>query len=150
MTPAEEGTSFASTITNPNHKLSKAGRRRFNSEIRELKKTFELNPALFNRQWHERVQGWINEIHRRAHNWEEGETFTDELTREGIIERGRTHVFGVIDIAESVIQACGSEIAARVGPSTKRLLTNECVKSVARVVDNRLNQLVDKNYGRTR
>ncbi len=150
ISAAEGGKSFASTITNPDHKLRKAGRRRFNNEIRELRETFKLNPALFERQWHKRVQGWMHEIQRRARNWAEGENLTNEITREGIIERGRTHVFGVVLIAESVMQACGPEINAKVGPETTRILTNECVKSVATVVDNRLNQLVDKKYGRTR
>lgn len=140
--------SFASAITNPEHKLSKAGRRRFNKEIRELSETFKLNPALFERQWHKRVQGWLHEVHRRAKNWADGESFSDSETREGIVERGRTHVFGVVEIAKSVMLAFAPEIKAKVGAETTRILTNECVKSVAQVVDNRLNQLVDKKYRR--
>lgn len=142
--------SFASLVTNPDHEMSKAGRRRFNKEIRELRETFEINPALFERQWNRRVQGWLHEVHRRAKNWADGEEFTASDTREGIFEKGHTHVFGVVKIAETVMTACGPEMQAKLEKETLRTLNNECSKAVGKVVDARLNKLIGTKYRQIR
>lgn len=140
----------ASLASELRFKLSKAGKRRFNKEIRELRETFETNPALFERRWNQRVQGWLHEVHRRAKNWAEGEYPKDSDTRERIIERGRTHVFGVVKIAVSVILACGREIRSKVEKETLQTISNECTKAVAGVVDARLNNLIGSRHKRIR
>jgi hypothetical protein len=129
-------------------KLSKAGRRRLNAQVKELRELCEKDPIIFRRQWHKRVQGWLHEVHRRANNWAEGTEFRNAESREGIIERGRTHVFGVVEIAEHFIKACGTSVSERVEKDTLSILSGECTKAVAAVIDRRLNYLVDKKYKR--
>lgn len=137
-------------LTNRNHKVSPRTRRRFNKQIRDLRDTFFLNRDLFDRRWDRLIQGWLHEIHHRATCWAEGKEFTDEITKEQIIEQGQMMVFGVIEIADSVLEACGPEIQSLVGTNTKELLKNESIRAVARVVDHRLNFPVDRHYHRKR
>lgn len=130
--------------------FSRAGRRRFNAQVRTLREMFGENRELFDREWRKLLQGWLNEAHRRAKNWAEGEEFRNAESREGIIERGRTHVFGLLENADALIEALGPEISVRVGNETRSLLTNECTKAVAAVVDHRLNYMVDHRIYRRR
>ncbi|QYO65289.1 hypothetical protein [Leptolyngbya sp. 7M] len=131
--------------------LSRAGRRRFNRQISELQKLFSIDPIRFRSSWNKLVLGWLNEIHRRAKNWASGDEFRNTESAERLAERGRTEVFGVVEIAESVMHACGLEIEGAVSDSARSILQAECVKAVARVVDNRLNYMIDhKNYRRAK
>ena len=127
--------------------MSKAGRRRFNSQAAEFRRLAQKEPALFRREWKKRVLGWLYEIHRRARNWSEGTEFRNTETAEGLAERGRTHVFGVVECAERFIAACGQQCEDTVGDETRAVLKAECVPAVARVIDLRLNRMIDhKNY----
>lgn len=128
--------------------LSRAGRRKFNKKIRDLKEALELNPMLFNRRWNRLVQGWLHEIHRRANAWAISDDKLKEYSKSQLIDMGQLEVFEVVDIAESVIEASGIEIRARVGAATVRELKNECVKAIAGVIDQRLNYQIDKKVYR--
>src|SRR4051812_44144524 len=80
--------------------FSRAGKRRFNSRVQSLLSLLAWNEGLFLREWHKLVQGWLSEVHRRAKIWREGAEFHNTQSTEGIIDEGRLHVFGVLDIAE--------------------------------------------------
>lgn len=109
------------------------------------------NEKLFQREWHKQVQEWLCVIHRRARNWREGVEFRNAENANGAIERGRTHVFGVLLLADTLLTACGAEIEKLVGAQTRQLLSSECTKAVASVCDNRLNYMIDhKNYRRAK
>jgi len=128
--------------------LSRAGRRRFNKRIRDLKETFELNPQLFHRRWNRIVQGWLHEIHRRANAWAIPDEQLKEFSKAELIDMFKLEVFEVVDIAESIIEASGLEIAEGVRAATIGELKNECVKAVAAVIDQRLNYQIDKKVYR--
>jgi hypothetical protein len=123
--------------------FSRAGKRRFNSRVKSLVSLLKKNEQLFRREWQKLVQGWLNEIHRRAMSWREGAEFRNVESVDGPIEQGRTRVFGVLEIAEAMLVACGDDVERLVGEETRRLLTNECVKAVAILCDGRLNYMVD-------
>lgn len=129
--------------------MSRAGRRRFNGKIRDLTETFDMNPALFHRRWNNLVQGWMREVHRRANAWAIPTEELQHYSKEQLVEIGKIEVFEVVEIARSVIESCGTGISKTIGATTIDELTNECVKAVAAVVDQRLDYQVDKRmYGR--
>ena len=123
--------------------FSRAGKRRFNSRVSSLASLLKKNEQLFRREWQKLVQGWLNEVHRRANSWREGVEFRNVENVDGPIEQGRTRIFGVLEIAEAMLAACGDDVEKLVGEETLRLLTNECVKAVAILCDGRLNHMVD-------
>lgn len=132
-------------------KFSRNGQRRFNKQVKTLINLSQSNEKLFLREWNKQVQEWLRAIHRRAKNWKEGVEFRNTETTDGSIERGRTQVFGVLLLADTLLQACGEKIEKSVGSETRQLLTSECVKAVALVCDNRLNYMIDhKNYRRAK
>jgi hypothetical protein len=122
--------------------FSRAGKRRFNSRVNSLVSLLKKNEQLFRREWEKLVQGWLNEVHRRANSWREGAEFRNVESVVGPIEQGRARVFGVLEIAEAMLAACGDDVEKLVGEETRRLLTNECVKAVAILCDGRLNYMV--------
>lgn len=128
--------------------MSRAGRRRFNKRIRDLKETLKVNPALFSRRWNKLVKGWLHEAHRRANAWAIPDDQLKDYTKEQLIDMGKLEVFEVVEVAKSVIEACGPEISEKVGEMTVNEVTNECIKAVAGVVDHRLNFMVDKRIYR--
>ena len=128
--------------------MSRAGRRRFNKRIRDLKEALKLNPDLFDRRWNKLVKGWLREAHRRANAWGIPDDQLKNYAKEQLIDIGKLEVFEVVEIAKSVIEACGPEISEKIGAMTVNQVTNECIKAVARVVDQRLNFPVDRHYGR--
>lgn len=131
--------------------LSRTATRRLNAQAKEFKRLLENEPTIFRREWNKRVIGWLGEIQRRAKNWSVADEIRNDLSAEELGERGRDQVFGVVDLADSMIAKCGSECERLVGTDTRKTLTNECVKAVAAVVDQRLNYLIDhKNYGRAK
>ena len=65
-----------------------------------------------------------------------------------LIDMFKLEVFEVVDIAESIIEASGLEIAEGVRAATIGELKNECVKAVAAVIDQRLNYQIDKKVYR--
>lgn len=123
--------------------FSRAGKRRFNSRVNSLVSLLKKNEQLFLREWQKLVQGWLNEVHRRANSWREGAEFRNIESVDGPIEQGRARVFGVLEISEAMLAACGDNVEKLVGEETRRLLTNECVKAVASICGGRLNQMVD-------
>lgn len=128
--------------------FSRAGKRRFNSRVNSLVSLLKKNEELFRREWQKLVQGWLNEVHRRAKNWREGPELRNVESADGPIEQGRARVFGVLDIAEAMLAACGEDVEKLVGEETRRLITNECVKAVATLCDRRLNYMVDHSIYR--
>jgi hypothetical protein len=123
--------------------FSRTGKRRFNSRVNSLVALFKKDERVFRREWQKLMQGWLNEVHRRAKNWREGAEFRNIEGLDGPIEQGRTHIFGVLEIAETMLSACGDDVEKLVGSETRRALTNECVKAVAILCDGRLNHMVD-------
>lgn len=123
--------------------FSRAGQRRFNSRVRGLLSLLEQNEKLFLREWHRQVQGWLGEIHYRASNWRNGTELRSAEDPDGVFEQGRTQIFGILNVADSLLVACGSEAERIVGDETRCLLINECIKAVASVCDGRLNHMVD-------
>ena len=123
--------------------FSRTGRRRFNSRVNSLVSLFKKDERVFRREWQKLMQGWLNEVHRRAKTWREGGEFRNIESVDGPIEQGRIHIFGVLEIAEAMLSACGDEVEKVVGEETRRVLTNECVKAVAILCDGRLNHMVD-------
>jgi len=128
--------------------MSRQVRRKFNKRIRDLKETLKLNPDLFDRRWNKLVKGWLHEAHRRANAWGIPDDQLKDYTKEQLIDMGKLEVFEVVEIAKSVIEACGPEISEKVGAMTVNQVTNECIKAVAGVVDHRLNFMVDKRIYR--
>lgn len=128
--------------------FSRAGKRRFNKRVNTLVFLMKENEKLFRREWHKQVQGWLNEVQRRAKIWREGADVRNSESVDGSIVHGRTKIFGVLEIAEAMLAACGTEIESMVGDETRRLLTNECTKAVANICDSRLNHLVDHHLYR--
>lgn len=123
--------------------FSRTGKRRFNSRVNSLVSSFGKDERLFRREWQKLIQGWLNEVHRRAKNWRQGVEFRNIEGVDGAIEQGRTHVFGVLEVAEAMLAACGGDVGKLVGEETRRVLTNECVKAVAILCDARLHHMVD-------
>lgn len=128
--------------------FSRAGKRRFNKRVNTLVSLLKQNEKLFRREWHKQVQGWLSEVHRRARNWREGAEFRNAENVDGSIVQGRAQVFGVLEIAEAMLAACGADVEKIVGAETRRVLTNECVKAVATICDGRLNYMVDRHLYR--
>jgi hypothetical protein len=128
--------------------FSRAGKRRFNKRVNSLVSLQKENGKLFWREWHKQVQGWLNEVHRRAKDWREGAEFRNSESVDGSIVRGRAEIFGVLEIAEKMLAACGADVDRMVGDETRRVLTNECVKAVASICDGRLNYMVDHHLYR--
>jgi hypothetical protein len=124
-------------------RFSRSGKRRFNSRVNSLVSSFKNNERLFQREWQKLIQGWLNEVHRRAKNWRQGVEFRNVEGVDGAIEQGRTHIFGVLETAEAMLAACGGDVEKSIGEETRRLLTNECVKAFAILCDGRLNHMVD-------
>ena len=79
--------------------MSRAGRRRFNKRIRDLKETLDLNPELFNRRWNRIVQGWLHEIHHRANIWAIPDDKFKEYSKAELIDMGQLEIFEVVDLA---------------------------------------------------
>lgn len=125
------------------HKYSRGGKRKFNARVRQLKQLFTKSPAIFHREWQKLVTGWLYEIRNRATDWAEGLDVRDIDGPEGLVESGRLQVFGVLDIANTVLDGCGPEIEAEVGARTRSTLESECVKQVALVVDTRLSYMIN-------
>jgi hypothetical protein len=123
--------------------FSRAGKRRFNKRVDSLVSLLKLNEKLFRSEWHKQVQGWLSEVHRRAKNCGEGAEFRNAENVNSSIEQGRTHIFGVLEIAEAMLAACGSNVEKMVGEETRQLLANECIKAVAYICDARLNYMVN-------
>lgn len=123
--------------------FSRAGKRRFNSRVNSLVSLINKDKELFRREWQKLTQGWLNEVHSRANSWREGAELRNVESVDGPIEQGRTRIFGVLEIAEAMLAACGDDVEKLVGEETRRLLTNECVKAVATLCDGRLNYMVD-------
>jgi len=128
--------------------FSRSGKRRFNSRVKVLVSLLKKNEALFQREWQKLVQGWLNEVQWRAKDWREGAEVRNVESADGSIEQGRTRVFGVLDIAEAMLVACGGDVEKIVGEETRRLITNECVKAVATLCDSRLNYMVNQRVYR--
>lgn len=124
-------------------KFSRAGKRRFNKRVSSLHFLLEQNEKLFLREWDKLVQNWLFEIHHRARDWREGKEFRNSESSEGTLERGRTHIYGILDIAEAYLKAAGETAELLVGGETRRVLTNECARTVASICDGRTNYLVD-------
>lgn len=128
--------------------FSRAGKRRFNKRVSTLVSFLKQSEKLFRREWHKQVQGWLSEIHRRANNWREGAEFRNAESGDGSVVRGRAQIFGILEIAEAMLAACGTDVDLMVGDETRRVLTNECVKAVANICDGRLNYMVDHHLYR--
>src|SRR4051812_3668072 len=124
-------------------KFSRAGKRRFNKHVASFVSLLGRDEKLFRREWHKQVQGWLNEAHRRAGNWLEGARFRNAATADGLVAEGRARIFGVLDIAEVMLAACGAHVEELVGEETRRLLTAECTKAVANVCDSWLHYMVN-------
>lgn len=128
--------------------FSRTAKRRFNKRVNSLVSLMKQNEKLFRREWHKLVQGWLSEVHRRARDWREGREFRNTESLDGSIVKGRAQIFGVLEIAETMLVACGTDIEKMVGEETRRLLKNECVKAVANICDGRLNYMVDRHLYR--
>lgn len=128
--------------------LSRVGRRRFNSRARYLVSLLTRSEELFRREWEKLVRGWLNEVHRRAKNWSEGAEMRNVASADGLAEKDGTLIFGVLEAAEALLFACGDDVEKLVGEETRKLITNECVKAVARLWDPRLNYMVNQGVYR--
>lgn len=123
--------------------FSRAGKRRFNSRVSSLVSLLDKNEELFRREWQKLVQGWLSEVRLRANIWREGAGVRNFESVGGLVEPGRARVFGVLDIVEETLAACGEDIERLVGVETRWLIANECVKAVATLCDGRLNYMVN-------
>lgn len=120
-------------------KFNRRSRHQYKTRVRMFSDLLDQNEQLFLREWNKLVVGWVSEIHRRRKNWQESADFRNEKNHDGVIETGRTRIFGVIKLAEMYLEACGEKAEKLVGEATRQVLTNECSKAVAIVVDGRLN-----------
>jgi hypothetical protein len=102
-------------------RFSRASKRRFNSRVNLLVSLLRNDEGLFQREWQKLVQGWLNEVHHRAKNWREGAEFRNAESVDGLIEQGRTHIFGVLEITEAMLSACGDDVEKLVGEETRRV-----------------------------
>lgn len=123
-------------------RFSRAGKRRFNKRVNHLVALFRQDEQLFRREWHKQVQGWLREVHRRAKSWHLGSLRCYVESADGLLVPGGEHIFGLLEIANAMLAACGSEVEEIIGEETRLLLTNECVKAVAQLCDGRLIYLV--------
>lgn len=120
-------------------KFNRRSRHQYKTRVSMFTKLLDQNEQLFIREWNKLLAGWMGEIHRRRKNWQEGEDFRNEKNHDGVVETGRTLIFGVVELAEMYLEACGEKAEKLVGTTTRQVLTNECSKAVAMVADRRLN-----------
>jgi hypothetical protein len=129
-------------------RFSRAGKRRFNSRVNSMVSLLKKNDDLFRREWQKLLQGWLYEVRHRANNWREGAEVRNVESVVGLVELGRARIFGVLDIAEATLAACGEDAEKLVGEETRRLIANECVKAVATICDGQLNYIVNHRVNR--
>lgn len=120
-------------------KFNRRSRHQYKTRVSMFSQLLDQNEELFLKEWNKLIEGWMGEIHRRRKNWQEGADFRNEKNHDGVVETGRTHIFGVVELAEMYLKACGEKAEKLVGDATRKVLTNECSKAVAMVVDGRLN-----------
>lgn len=123
--------------------FSRAGKRRFNKRVDHLVALFRQEEKLFRREWHKLVRGWLGEARRRAKSRREGSPRGYVESAGGPTVLGGEQILGLLEIANTLLAACGDEVEEAVGEETRLLLTNECVKVVKRLCDGRPNYLVD-------
>ena len=108
----------------------------------------------FNRAWDERMQVWLREILRRVELHRRPERFCPSPPlgdRRSTVNAPKAEIFGVLDSANRLLNACGSAVEAMVGEETRATLRSACAKGVACVYDRRLyrpvkTDLYDRKY----
>lgn len=87
------------------------------------------NISRFDREWENRLDGWLLEIRRRRIEWEEGGMAARKL------------IFAVADRVMEILSNCSREARLRHEQTTSELLYHACSVQVAEVVDKRLYRL---------
>lgn len=101
--------------------MAKTAQRRRRGQVEFLISTARDDRRKFEHEWHKRVVSWLYEINRR------GASLCSDAAENSDADR----VFEVVEQADRLIADCG--IDNLVGAETRRILTKECCKVVARV-----------------
>jgi hypothetical protein len=103
--------------------MSRNTQRREKHEVERLQKLVQEHPEQFVREWQRKLQAWAQEVIAR------GVAAADEATPAEV----RLPIFGVLDKAERLLDACGKHAWSLVGGQTRLVLENECCKVFARL-----------------
>lgn len=103
--------------------MSRNTQRREKHEVERLQKLVQEHPEQFVTEWQRKLQAWAHEVIAR------GVAAADETTA----EEARLPIFGVLDKAERLLDACGKHAWKLVGGQTRFVLENECCRVFARL-----------------
>jgi hypothetical protein len=110
-------------------KAAKRQRRRVTDYLARL--SYE-EPERFEYQWDKRMGSWLREIRDLAEKWAQGKAT-------------RKRVFGIVDRAMEILEACDEKIYRKYGPKTFGQLSHECAAQLAIIIDPRLYRLSNQD-----
>lgn len=119
--------------------MSKAGQRRQRNSSLYLAALAHESKTKFGLEWNKRIVSWLYEINRRGAEFCKTEDVSVACER----------VFEVVEKAEKLLADCDTNAKLLVEAETRRVLTNECCKVVARVYGAELYKVVNPRYSRS-
>ena len=102
--------------------MGKAAKRRRDNRKRYLVNLSNTSPECFDYQCERMIKSWLDEIRHVANT-------------------GDQSVFGILDEALSILEACGKKVYSRYAYYTDSVLCDACCQSVAGIIDPRLYRL---------
>ena len=118
----------------------KSGKRRQQKKARFLSAIAREKQERFYFEWNKRIMSWLYEINRRGAEFCKTEDVSVACER----------VFEVVEKAEKLLAGCDAEAKQIVEAETRRVLTNECCKVVARIYGAELFKVINSRYPRPR
>jgi hypothetical protein len=118
----------------------RSGKRRQQKKARFLSAVACEKQERFCIEWNKRLVSWLYEINRRGAEFCKTEDVSVACER----------VFEVVEKVEELLAECDDEARQIVEAETRRVLTNECCKVVARVYGAELYKVVNPRYPRPR
>ena len=112
--------------------MGKAAKRQRKKSLDYLVRLSYENPERFEYQWDKRMVSWLENIRYLSMQWPRGQKV-----------RGR--IFGIVDRAMEILEACDGRIYQSYGPKTFGQLSHECAARLAIVIDPRLYRLSNQD-----
>ncbi len=111
--------------------MGKSSNRRLKNIAKDLALLASKSESEFLRKWDNLVSMWLSEVERRG-----------TLLRKG---KPSEPVFGILEKAIQLLSLCGPEVEAIVGQQTREVIKHHSSKVVARELDSRLYQMINRN-----
>lgn len=114
--------------------MRKAAKQRHIKRVKYLAGLAARDPKLFEAEWKKRLESWLLRIRQDAGRLRDKE------------DQAIPAVFGYVDYALTILEACGEDVWRRHAKDTSDLLLAECCRQFAGRVDPNLFRL--NNYAR--